>query len=249
MKILFLDIETSPNLAHVWGLWQQNVGLNQLMDVTEVLCWAAKWNNSDDMIFDSVYISEKASMIKRMWYLLDEADIVVHYNGIRFDIPHLNREFLELGITPPSSYKQVDLLQTTKRQFKFPSNKLDYVSQVLGIGKKTSHVGHQLWVKCMANDPAAWEIMETYNKQDVVLLEELYVKLLPWIKGHPNVALYNDPDTLQCTRCGSDKYTKQGFAYTGVSKFQQYKCKECGAWFRGRTNLASRENLAININA
>ena len=94
MNLLTIDIETSPNLAHVWGIWQQNVGLPQLLESTEVLCWAAKWYDSDKVMFSSSFADSKETMVKKIWELLNEADVVVHYNGIKFDIPHLNREFL-----------------------------------------------------------------------------------------------------------------------------------------------------------
>lgn len=248
IKILELDIETSPCLAHVWGIWQQNVGLNQLLEVTEVLCWAAKWYGKPQILFSSIHGDGKETMLKIMWDLLDEADAVIHYNGQSFDIPHLNREFLVMGMAPPSPFKQIDLLKVVKSQFRFPSNKLDYVVRALGIGSKVKHAGHELWVKCMAGNDEAWINMETYNKMDVELLETLYNKLMPWVKGHPNLALYQEAsDVLQCPRCGGEKYIKQGFAYTNVSKFQQYQCKDCNAWFRDRKNIADRTSVGANV--
>lgn len=250
MKILTLDIETSPCLAHVWGIWQQNVGLTQLLDVTEVLCWAAKWYGEDKVLFQSSYRDGKLNMIDSIWDLLDEADAVVHYNGMKFDVPHLNREFLEMNMSPPSPFKQIDLLKTAKSQFRFPSNKLDYIVGTLGIGHKIKHAGHQLWLDCMAGEQEAWDKMEEYNREDVVLTEKLYNRFLPWIKGHPNVALFEEDATieLQCPRCGgTEDIIKQGYAYTGVSKYQQYQCKDCNAWFRGRENLADRAGIAANI--
>ena len=171
MKILLLDIESSPNTAHVWGLWQQNVSINQLMESSYVLCYAAKWLNSDEMMFDSVQQSKPKAMLKGIHGLLDEADAVVHYNGTKFDIPTLNKEFLLHSFNPPSPYKQIDLLRVVRSNFRFPSNKLDYVAQRLNLGKKHEHEGHELWVKCMNGDKDAWKRMEKYNIQDVVLLE------------------------------------------------------------------------------
>ena len=170
MKILLLDIETSPNTAHVWGLWQQNVSINQLMESSYVLCYAAKWLNSDEMLFDSVQQSKPKAMLKGIHGLLNEADAVVHYNGTKFDIPTLNKEFLLHRYAPPSPYKQIDLLRVVRSQFRFPSNKLDYVAQRLGLGQKHAHEGHELWVKCMNGDKDAWKRMADYNIQDVILL-------------------------------------------------------------------------------
>jgi DNA polymerase elongation subunit (family B) len=228
MKILHLDIESSPNTAHVWGLWQQNVSINQLMESSYVLCYAAKWQGEEDIHFDSVHQSKPKSMLKGIHVLLDQADAVVHYNGTKFDIPTLNKEFLLHGYNPPSPYKQIDLLRVVRSNFRFPSNKLDYVAQRLGLGKKHDHEGHELWVKCMNGDKDAWKRMEAYNIQDVVLLESLYDKLLPWIKTHPNHNLYTDD--VVCPTCSGHRLQKRGTAISSVGTYQRYQCKDCGSW-------------------
>jgi DNA polymerase elongation subunit (family B) len=231
MKILLLDIETSPNTAHVWGLWQQNVSINQLMESSYVLCYAAKWLNSDEMLFDSVQHSKPKAMLKGIHGLLNEADAVVHYNGTKFDIPTLNKEFLLHRYAPPSPYKQIDLLRVVRSQFRFPSNKLDYVAQRLGLGQKHAHEGHELWVKCMNGDKDAWKRMADYNMQDVVLLEDLYNTLLPWIKNAPNRNLYQD--ISGCPTCGSEHLQKRGTAVSTTGTYQRYQCRDCGSWSQG----------------
>jgi hypothetical protein len=231
MKILLLDVETAPNLVHVWGLWQQNVGLPQILDSGYVLCWAAKWLGQDDVHFDSIYDSSPKKMLKGIHTLLNEADAVIHYNGTKFDIPTLNKEFILHGMSPPAPYRQIDLLQVARRQFRFPSNKLDYVANALGFGKKVKHRGHELWIQCMEKDPQAWEEMKEYNIHDVVLLEQVYERLLPWIKNHPNQNLYGE--TGVCPSCGSVHSQRRGYAFTSASKYQRYVCKDCHTWFRG----------------
>lgn len=230
MKILLLDIETAPNLVHVWGLWQQNVSINQIINSGYVLCWAAKWYQDDVIYFDSIQKSKPKTMLNKIHKLLSEADAVVHYNGTKFDIPTLNKEFLLYKLKPPAPYKQIDLLKTARSQFRFPSNKLDYVAQQLELGKKLKHSGHELWINCMAKKEDAWQEMEDYNKQDVLLLEKVYEELKPWIKGHVNHGVYEDG--LCCTNCGSINYKRSGYAYTQATRYQRYVCKDCGTWFK-----------------
>lgn len=237
MRILFLDIETAPNVAHVWGLWDQNIGINQIMQPGYTLCWSAKWLGDETVMFDSVYHSTPYEMLRYIHRLLNEADAVVHYNGTKFDIPTLNKEFISHGFTPPAPYKQIDLLRVARNQFKFPSNKLDYVANALGLGTKIRHIGHDLWVNCMANNPEAWNMMEEYNIQDVSLLERVYGKLKPWIKGHANQSLYSDNSHV-CPNCGKDHHQKRGFYYTNNCKYQRYNCQVCGTWFRSNKNLS-----------
>lgn len=231
MKILLLDIETSPNLAHVWGIWQQNVGLSQLLESSYTMCYSAKWHGEEDIYFDSVQKSKPKAMLKGIHELLNDADAVVHYNGTKFDIPTLNKEFLLHSMLPPSPYKQIDLLRVVRSNFRFPSNKLDYVAQRLKLGKKNSHEGHELWIKCMNGDKDAWQRMEDYNIQDVVLLEALYDNLLPWIKSHPNRNLFSTAPV--CPTCGEGRLLKRGTATSSSGIYQRFQCKACGTWSQG----------------
>lgn len=225
-------MESAPNTAHVWGLFKQNISISQLMNSSYVLCFAAKWLHSDEMVYYSTYKHGAKRMLKAAHKLLSEADAVIHYNGSRFDIPTLNKEFLLYGMSPPAPFQQIDLLKTARNKFKFPSNKLDYLAQALGLGKKLKHAGHELWVKCMAGDADAWKEMEAYNKQDVLLLEKVYHKLLPWIVSHPSHSLYGDADV--CTNCGSASLQRRGFSYLTTGKYQRYQCNGCGAWMRSK---------------
>lgn len=239
-KILLIDIETSPNTASVWGIWQQNVSINQLLESSRTICYAAKWLGEDEVMFDSVLKSSHKKMLKSAHKLLDDADAIIHYNGAKFDIPTLNKEFLLAGMNPPSPSKQIDLLSVAKRQFRFVSNKLDYVAQQLGLGKKTEHQGHELWLRCMSRDKEAWAIMEEYNKNDVILLERVYEKFKPWCKNHINMSLFND-EVLVCPNCGGTHHQRRGFAYTNSSKYQRRQCVDCGTWFREKKNLLEKE--------
>jgi DNA polymerase elongation subunit (family B)/predicted RNA-binding Zn-ribbon protein involved in translation (DUF1610 family) len=235
MRILLLDIETAPNTAYVWGLFKQNISISQIVDSSAMLCWSAKWLGEDSVFFKSI-LDGKKKMLTTIHKLLEEADVVIHYNGSRFDIPTLNKEFLEAKMPPPSPFAQVDLLKTARQRFRFPSNKLDYVGKALGLGSKVKHEGFELWIKCMQKDKDAWERMKEYNIQDVVLLERVYERFLPWIKGHPNKAVHNEQGH-SCPTCGSEHVQKRGFALSQAGKYQRYQCQECGTWSRERTSV------------
>jgi predicted RNA-binding Zn-ribbon protein involved in translation (DUF1610 family) len=185
-------------------------------------------------------------MLKRVHKLLEEADAVVHYNGTRFDIPTLNKEFLLHDLRPPSPAKQVDLLKVCRNRFRFPSNRLDYVANALGFGKKHKTT-HELWIQCMARDPRAWAQMEKYNKQDVKLLEKVYERIKPWIKQHPNHSLYGT-DSMCCPNCGSKRIQRRGYAFTQAAKYARLQCQDCGNWFRTGISVAPKPaNKTVNI--
>lgn len=244
IRILLLDIETAPLLAWVWGIWQQNVAINQIAEAGTVLCWAAKWLGEEEVQFGSVQRGKPLQMLGKIHKLLDQADVVVHFNGTKFDIPTLNREFLLHGFLPPSPYKQVDLLRTARQNFKFPSNKLEYLLKALKIGEKVKTGGFDLWLGCMKKDPACWEKMKTYNVADVVEMEKLYKKLLPWIKGHPNVAMYQ-ADKEVCPHCGSEEFQQRGWYRANTYQYRKYSCSSpaCGKWFRGAKSEGGRQTI------
>lgn len=238
MKVLLLDIETAPNKGYFWGLWDQTIGTNQVEETSYILCWAAKWLGDDKVMFDSVQRTKPKRMLGRMHRLLDQAHVVVHYNGIKFDIPTLNKEFIQHGFRPPAPYKQVDCLKEVKRLFRFQSNKLDFVSKALGIGAKAEHEGFELWTACMRGDKDAWRRMEKYNRQDVRLLERLYLQLRPWIEKHPSHGAHED--VACCPKCGSEKFQHRGYAVTQMMKYRRYQCQGCGGWFRGNKSQSLR---------
>lgn len=264
-KILILDIETAPIVSYTWGLWQQNVGLNMIVRDQAVLSWAAKWVGEDKVMYEDCrefFDGSAESMINpiddkdlltSIWFLLDEADIIVTQNGKKFDTKKLNAAFLRIGLKPPSSYKHIDTLQIAKRHFGFTSNKLEYMTdKFCKVYKKLTHgkfAGFDLWKECQLGNEEAWEEMEEYNRYDVLSLEELLFVLAPWSNQLPNLDMYHDEDENRCL-CGSTEWISDGFAYTGLSKFTRHKCTNCGAEKRGRVNLNSKEkmqSLKLNV--
>jgi len=181
-------------------------------------------------------------MLQKIHTLLSEADVVVHYYGSKFDIPVLNKEFVTHGFLPPAPFKQVDLCKVARQQFKFVSNKLDWIAQSLGLGSKIRHKGFELWIECMNGDPEAWKQMEEYNVQDVVLLEKVYDRLLPWITNHPSFGAYSrtGADSLVCTNCGSGHFNWRGWAVNKVLRYRRAQCKDCGKWLRSNKSDTKR---------
>jgi predicted RNA-binding Zn-ribbon protein involved in translation (DUF1610 family) len=239
VRILALDIETRPTEAYVWRPYKENVGVDQVIRPGGVLTWAAKWYGEKAKIeFEADWTLGHDNMIGRAWELLDEADAVLHYNGRRFDIPHLQREFMQLGLTPPSPYRQIDLLETVKKQAKFFMNRLAHVAPELGLRGKIEHEGFPLWIKCLEGDEDAQRRMERYNKRDVTELIELYDVIRPWITAHTSHAAHAGEEV--CPKCGSAKLQWRGYAMTAQTKYRKFQCQDCGGW--GRSTLAKKED-------
>lgn len=247
-KILIFDIETSPILGYVWGLWDQNVGLNQIKADWHVLSWSAKWLDSSEVMYmdqrNAKSIENDKVILQGIWKLLDEADIVVTQNGKKFDVKKLNARFVLQGFQPPSSFKHIDTLEIAKRKFAFTSNKLEYMSDKLCTKYKKlihrTYSGFELWKACLSGDLKAWKEMEKYNKYDVLALEELYKILIPW-DNRINLNVYHDKAVNRCSSCGHNTFQKRGFFFSNAGKYQRYRCKKCGAETRSKENLFSKD--------
>lgn len=246
-KVLLLDIETAPIIAHVWQLWDNNVGLEQIVEDWHILSWAAKWLHEDKVMYKDQRkakdITKDKDLLKDIWKLLDEADIVITQNGKKFDHKKLNARFIINDMKPPSSFKYIDTLEIFKKHFAFTSNKLAYVSDKLNKKyKKLKHKnfpGHEMWTQCLKGNPKAWREMEKYNKYDVLALEETYGKVIPW-DNTINFSLYSDSHDHVC-QCGSKDFHKNGYVYTASAKYQRLRCNSCGSEVRNSQNLFSKE--------
>jgi len=246
-NILILDIETSPILGNVWTLWNNNLGLNQVKKDWHVMSWSAKWYREDEVMYEdqrnAKNIENDKKILKPLWKLLDKADIVVTHNGKAFDIKKLNARFILNGMQPPSSFRNIDTKLVAKKHFGFTSNKLAYLTDKLCTKyKKLSHgkfPGQELWTQCQRGNLEAWEEMKVYNEYDVLSLEELYEVMLPW-DDTINFTIYFEDD--RCS-CGSTNIKKNGIYYTNSTKYQKYKCGDCGKEYRDTKSIKAEKKL------
>ena len=257
-KVVVIDIETCPLESYTWGLWQQNVGLNQIKTEWTILSFSAKtlgdkrvrYKDSGGRGVDSV--RDDREVCAALWKELNEADIIVAQNGKKFDLKKINARLLALGFPPYRPVKIVDTLLAAKAHFGFTSNKLEWMSAHLTDAPKSKHAkfpGFELWVECLKDNPQAWKEMRKYNVQDIVATEALYLKLRPWIEGHPNVAQYYDDDERRCPKCGSTALSDAGTVHTQVSTYVRYNCGGCGGFSRSRYTINSKEkrkSLLVN---
>jgi hypothetical protein len=237
-KILLLDVETKPNLAYVWGLHDQHIGLDMLVKPQGIMCWAAKFYKEKTMHFGAEWHGEapyqELNWMEDLHALLCEADAVVTYNGNKFDLPRIRGEFIARKLPPMPPVTSIDLYSTS-RKLGYPSGKLTYVCQHLGLGKKAQHAGFDTWVGAMEGIASDQRVMERYNKKDVILLEKLYSVLRPHIKEHPYLGT---GDAGECPTCHSKHIQKRGTRRTAGFIIDRLNCQDCGSWFSGKRTKA-----------
>lgn len=239
-KIAFFDIETAPSLGYFWGkLYETDI--IEVMSPWYMLCFSWKWEGDDKIHtralpdYKRTFRRDKQDdreLIKDLWKLFDEADILVAHNGDYFDIRKAYTRFAMMGLPPPSPAKQIDTYKEAKKWFDFESNRLGTLGRLLGVGTKIANTGFALWKRVMTSaDPRAWGLMRRYNRQDVRLLYRVYKKLQGYMRNHPNVTIYDNVEG--CPKCGHKHVQKRGFEYTKATMWQRYVCMSCHGWFRG----------------
>jgi hypothetical protein len=235
-KVLIYDIENTPTVVTTWGLWEQNA--IETLEEWYIMSVSWKWLGEKETHVIALPDFKGYSKDKKndknlcifLRELFDEADVLVAHNGDEHDQKKSNARFIYNGLTPPSPYKTIDTKKIAKRYFKFNSNSLNNLGTYLKLGNKIENSGIKLWRACMNGDLKAWSLMKKYNKQDVVLLEKVYNKLMPWAKNTPILHI-----GCKCGQCGSDDLQFRGWTYqdTGKTKRRRLCCNKCHRWSLG----------------
>ena len=244
-KILVFDIETSPLKAYVWGKWKQDIQDSHIIDDWFMISWSAKWLFDSEIMSDVLTPKEALKkndkrITKSVWKLLNEADIVIAHNGLRFDIKRVNSRFLEYDLKLPAPYETIDTLLHARRKFAMTSNRLDYLAKKLGFeGKIKTEFG--LWIGCLNGDQESLTKMNTYCDQDILTLEDVYLKMRPYIQPHPNIAITIADGITRCPTCGGTDLKSEGSYNTTVNSYEALRCS-CGALSRSRTSLMDKDS-------
>jgi len=244
-KILVFDIETSPLLTWVWSLRQKYINPSNIEQDWFVICWSAKWLFEDEVMNATVTPKEARKqddkrIVKELWDLLDEADIVIAHNGNKFDIKKMNGRFIKYDLNLPSPYQSIDTYLAARKRLNLSSLKLDFIAEYLGLPRKSS-TSFQLWLDSMAGDQEALDDMTKYCDQDVRVLEDVYLKLRPFIQPHPNLGLFIESDAKVCPSCASTNLKREGQYATTVNLYDAYRCDDCGSITRSRHSSITKE--------
>lgn len=251
LRLLFYDIETAPMLAYIWQLKTEYVPPAMVEHDTFLLCWSAKWSDSDKVLSGKLTRKEAlgqddSRIVTGLADLLRQADYAVAHNGDRFDLPMVNNRMLALDLPPVGNVQTIDTLKLARQSFRLASNKLDYLARLLGHGGKLP-TGFDLWRRAYHGDTKALAELLTYNKHDVVLLERVFQALIPHVKTLPRLVEMVEWRMEACPTCGSKNRVKDGYHRTKVSTFQRYRCKQCGRRHRDWQSIGSHRSGTIGL--
>jgi hypothetical protein len=235
MKILIYDIETRPMVVTSWGLFKPYLTHENILQESGLISAAFKWLGEKQVQatqVDPKKPADDSKCVKDLHGALSAADVIVAHNGDKFDLRKFNARAIVHGLDPLPPIPTIDTMKVARKYFSFNSNRLDYLGHFLGVGRKL-HTDYGLWLEVMNGDKASLDKMVRYNKQDVLLLEKVYLKLRPYIRNHPNANLHTSGGC--CPNCGGNRTQKRGFLYARTTQRQRFQCMDCKAWFAGES--------------
>jgi hypothetical protein len=246
-KIVLWDLETMSDLDQIFknipsiGNWPGRTMKGDMMSIINVgwkilgedkVHCESSWDLTDDINNDS-------AICHLAYEILHDADGIVTHNGKRFDVKVLNTRLAKWGLPSLPKMPHADTCVIARRALSLYSNRLNDVSQFFNLSGKLENGGWQLWVDVHRGCPKAKKLMVDYCKQDVVALEEVFLKLRQYAKASelPNYRLFTDKEV--CPSCGSSKTQKHGVRHTSSKLVQRYRCLDCGATHSGTKNVTA----------
>ena len=234
-KRLFFDIETSYLLCRMWRVGKVNwVSHHQIVQDKKIICISYKWEGEDKihtLVWDKRQNDKK--LIKEFIKVLGQADEIIAHNGDRFDIKEIRTRAIKEGLLMFPRYRTLDTLKKSRKYFNFHSNKLDYLGEYLEVGRKQEHDGFQLWIDVVeGKNKDRLDEMVRYCEQDVILLEDVFSVLSPYIDHNTNFAMVSGGEKYHCPNCAS-KNTKLSHTDTTPMGYikRNMKCLDCKKQF------------------
>jgi len=247
-KILHWDVETSLMSVYTFGLFNQDISIGNIIDDWFMICAAWQWDHEkkpqgvsvlDDAKRFKANHRDDYHVVKAMHAVLKEADVIVAHNGDAFDIKKFNARAIIHKLEPLPPIPSVDTLKVARKNFKFTSNKLDYITRYFGVGKKMSNPAG-LWRDATEGDVKAIKHMAKYNKVDVIELKNIFDILRPYMTNL-NMNMFADGHGFKCPKCLSENVQKQGKRVTKTQVYNRYQCQDCGGWSSDKANATPFE--------
>jgi predicted RNA-binding Zn-ribbon protein involved in translation (DUF1610 family) len=246
---LVYDIENTHMVVATFSLFKPIIPPENIINESSIICISYKWVGEEDVHTISVAdsprkfkknIHDDKAVVDKFLKVMRSADFYVAHNGDAFDAKIIGTRALTHGFPPLPKKPTVDTLKVARKVARFASNKLDYLGAVLGVGRKI-HTSNELWLRVLRGDIDAVHEMERYNVQDVLLLDNVYQLIRPYMNNHPNMNLFTSDEINICPTCGSPNLKKEGVRHnvSRTAAKQTYSCKDCGSWCHSKLTKES----------
>lgn len=239
MKVLIYDIETSPNIVYSWAVGRKiSLTPDNIIQERQIICIAWKWLDEKRVhTVDWGAKTDDKQLLKDFSQVINEADVAIAHNGDRYDIKFINSRLAYHDLPPLKDITTLDTLKLSRKVFFNNSHKLDYLGQYLVGDRKLETGGFSLWKKVMDGDKKALTRMLRYCKQDVKLLEEVYLKIRKYAPQSVNFSILEHGNKSGCKNCGSQNVVRDGHRLKTTIIYQCYKCKDCGHFYRSNERI------------
>jgi DNA polymerase elongation subunit (family B) len=226
-KRLYIDIEVSPNIGVFWQTGHKvSIGYENIVQERAIICACWKWEGQSK-IYSATWDNNKSDkeLVKTLAKICGSATEIIAHNGARFDLPWIRTRALFHRVKFPHSLPIVDTLKVSRGQFKFNSNRLDYISKFTG-GHGKLKTEFQWWLDItLKGNKRAMRDMVTYCKKDVLELERVHKVMQPYLKPVTRVS----QDRTDCPECGSDHVHLQDRRMTVSAGVKVVlRCQSCG---------------------
>lgn len=219
MRILVWDIEAS-NLSADFGI---------------VLCVGSKFVGKPKVTIPTILdfvrpndrslLTAEKRMLRAVSKALIDSDAWVTHFGTHYDIGFVNARLIYHGLPPiPANHPHIDTWKISRYKLRLSSNRLATISTFLKTGDEKNKIKPEQWLGALSGNKAAMAYIAEHCRLDVLVLEEVYLRLRPLMTNHPRGG------GGECHACGSKRLRSEGWRLTTTKRYRRVQCKDCGAW-------------------
>lgn len=171
-KILFFDIETtsvfsSSGIIIAIGIFDPQTMKEPIVEIAEDL-------------------EEEIKILKWFKEKIKDYDVICGWNSKSFDLPFILGRALQLGLnfSELKEKRHLDLIEISRENFRFRSNRLEEVCRLLNIKCEKGLSGESIAISYMKGLKGDRENMEKIRKRcvnDILVLAKVFEKFRPYL--------------------------------------------------------------------
>jgi uncharacterized protein YprB with RNaseH-like and TPR domain len=170
-------------------------------------------------------------LVEAFSHVYNSADYVVAHYGMYYDIPMLQTRLLKHRCKPLDPRKPlVDTWWVARKTFKLHNNRLGTLAQFLNLEHQKTPLTPEDWIHAAHGNKKSLKYIVEHCKFDVLVLEDCFKAMRPFMKNEPIRGLFVDNAYGTCVSCGSPKLHSNGFRVGRTRRARRLQCQSCGKW-------------------